>query len=48
MPCRRHPGLSKRYGDFDAVANLELQVPAGELFALLGPTAPARRRRSAC
>ena len=30
-------GLSKRYGDFDAVTNLELQVPAGELFALLGP-----------
>jgi ABC-2 type transport system ATP-binding protein len=30
-------GLSKRYGDFDAVANLELQVPAGQLFALLGP-----------
>ena len=30
-------GLSKRYGDFDAVANLELQVPPGELFALLGP-----------
>src|SRR2546427_3489123 len=30
-------GLSKRYGDFDAVANLELQVPPGQLFALLGP-----------
>ena len=30
-------GLSKRYGDFDAVSNLEMQVPPGELFALLGP-----------
>jgi ABC-2 type transport system ATP-binding protein len=29
--------LSKRYGDFDAVADLELEVPPGELFALLGP-----------
>jgi ABC-2 type transport system ATP-binding protein len=30
-------GLSKLYGDFEAVSNLELQVPPGELFALLGP-----------
>lgn len=30
-------GLSKRYGDFDAVADLHLQVRPGELFALLGP-----------
>ena len=30
-------GLSKRYGDFDAVVDLHLQVSPGELFALLGP-----------
>lgn len=29
--------LSKRYGTFDAVSDLNLQVPPGELFALLGP-----------
>ncbi|HYG73978.1 MAG TPA: ATP-binding cassette domain-containing protein [Planctomycetota bacterium] len=29
--------LSKRYGSFNAVAELDLQVPRGELFALLGP-----------
>src|SRR3990167_5323721 len=30
-------GLSKRYGDFDALVDLHLQVSPGELFALLGP-----------
>ena len=30
-------GLAKSYGDFQAVSSLDLQVPAGELFALLGP-----------
>jgi ABC-2 type transport system ATP-binding protein len=30
-------GLTKRYGEFEAVAGLEMQVPRGELFALLGP-----------
>jgi ABC-2 type transport system ATP-binding protein len=29
--------LCKRYGDFEAVADLTLQVPGGEIFALLGP-----------
>jgi len=29
--------LSKRYGNFEAVSDLSLQVGAGELFALLGP-----------
>jgi ABC-2 type transport system ATP-binding protein len=37
MPVVDIRGLSKKYGDFDAVAALELQVPAGEIFALLGP-----------
>jgi ABC-2 type transport system ATP-binding protein len=30
-------GLTKRYGGFVAVAELDLDVPRGELFALLGP-----------
>jgi ABC-2 type transport system ATP-binding protein len=30
-------GLAKRYGDFTAIADLDLAVGAGELFALLGP-----------
>ena len=30
-------GLTKRYGDFTAIADLDLAVGAGELFALLGP-----------
>jgi ABC-2 type transport system ATP-binding protein len=30
-------GLTKRYGEFEAVAGIELQVARGELFALLGP-----------
>ena len=30
-------GLCKRYGDFDAVVDLDLDVQAGEMFALLGP-----------
>jgi ABC-2 type transport system ATP-binding protein len=29
--------LSKRFGDFEAVSDLSLQVGAGEFFALLGP-----------
>src|SRR6185369_13663369 len=30
-------GLTKRYGEFEAVAGIELQVARGVLFALLGP-----------
>ena len=30
-------GLSKRFGDFDAVAGLDLEIHRGEVFALLGP-----------
>jgi ABC-2 type transport system ATP-binding protein len=30
-------GLSKQYGGFSALADLNLDVPRGELFALLGP-----------
>lgn len=30
-------GLTKRYGAFEAVSDLGLQVPRGEIFTLLGP-----------
>jgi ABC-2 type transport system ATP-binding protein len=30
-------GVSKRFGDFYAVRDLDLRVPAGELFCFLGP-----------
>jgi ABC-2 type transport system ATP-binding protein len=30
-------GVAKRYGDFEALTDVDLEVPAGEIFALLGP-----------
>src|SRR3954464_5280989 len=33
----RLSGLSKRYGSFTAVDNIDLDVPRGELFGFLGP-----------
>jgi ABC-2 type transport system ATP-binding protein len=30
-------GLTKRYGEIDAVRGIDLEVPAGELFGFLGP-----------
>src|SRR6266480_4755444 len=38
MPGVTITGLTKRYGDVAAVEGLDLQVPAGELVALLGPS----------
>ena len=35
----------KRYGDILAVDGLDLDVPEGTCVGLLGPTAPASRRR---
>ena len=31
-------GISKRYGDFTAIEQLDLDVERGELLALLGPS----------
>ncbi|GAA1624967.1 ABC transporter ATP-binding protein [Georgenia ruanii] len=31
-------GVHKRFGDFTAVADLDLDVPAGEFFSMLGPS----------
>ncbi|MEY4546949.1 MAG: hypothetical protein RL685_3144 [Pseudomonadota bacterium] len=36
-PMLQIDGLGKRYGDFSAIRDLNLQVARGELFALLGP-----------
>ena len=30
-------GLSRSFGDLEAVAGLDLTVPAGEIFGLVGP-----------
>lgn len=30
-------GLKKSYGDFEAVKGIDLEIPAGEVFAILGP-----------
>src|SRR5262245_51353302 len=37
FPLVHTQALAKRYGDFEAVADLNLQVRRGEIFALLGP-----------
>ena len=42
----RLSGLRKSYGDFEAVRGIDLEVRRGEIFAFLGPTAPARPPRS--
>ena len=38
-------GVVKRYGPITAVDGLDLDVPEGTCVGLLGPTAPASRRR---
>ena len=40
--------LAKRFGKTDALAGLDLSVPRGCVFGLLGPTARGRRPRCAC
>src|SRR5262245_3495936 len=36
-PLVQTQSLRKRYGEFEAVADLTLEVQGGEIFALLGP-----------
>ena len=38
-------GVVKRFGALTAVDGLDLEVPEGTCVGLLGPTAPASRRR---
>jgi ABC-type multidrug transport system ATPase subunit len=40
--------LVKRFDSFTAVDHISFAVPEGVIFGFLGPTAPARRRRSRC
>ena len=36
-PAVQAVGLSKRYGCFDALSDLHLSIPSGQIFGLLGP-----------
>ena len=36
-PVIRVRGLTKRYGDVEAVAGIDFEVAKGEIFGLLGP-----------
>ena len=40
-------GIDTFYGETQVLFGVSLSVAAGEVLALLGPTAPARRRRCA-
>jgi ABC-type multidrug transport system ATPase subunit len=40
-------GLAKQFGPTTALAGLDLEVPAGSILSLLGPTAPGRPPRCA-
>jgi ABC-2 type transport system ATP-binding protein len=40
--------LRRTWKDVEAVRGVSFAIEHGELFGLLGPTAPARRRRSRC
>jgi len=40
--------LVKSFGDVKALAGVDLDVTRGTVLGLLGPTAPARPRSSAC
>jgi len=41
-------GLGKRYGDFQALADCQLQVAAGEIFGLLGPNGAGKTTLMRC
>ena len=42
----RIEGVSKRFGELVAVDKLSMVIHQGEIFGLLGPTAPAKARSS--
>ena len=44
----RTQGLRKRYGELEAVRGIDLCVPAGEIFGLLGRNGAGKARRSRC
>lgn len=41
-------GLTKRFGDFTAARDMTFDIPRGQIFGLLGPTAQASRLPSKC
>jgi ABC-2 type transport system ATP-binding protein len=45
-PAIEVAGLTKSYGDHTVLDGVDLTVPEGTVYALLGPTAPARRPSS--
>ena len=46
MSTLRTDDLTKSYGGRTVVKSVSLEVSSGEVVGLLGPTAPARPRRS--
>ena len=45
-PILRVEGLNKSFGGVVATQNLDFEVEPGEIHAVIGPTAPARRPSS--
>ncbi|MCY4032547.1 MAG: ABC transporter ATP-binding protein [Hyphomicrobiales bacterium] len=47
-PIIRAEGISKRYGDFHAIDNVDLEVRRGEFFSLLGPSGCGKTSLLSC
>jgi ABC-2 type transport system ATP-binding protein len=43
VPAIRFEGVTKRFGETEAVKDMGIEVRRGEFFSLLGPPAAARR-----